>query len=99
MAEPGIRTEETSGAEPVRADFDFSQVSPTTAIVETVATATGQDVLAMEPLAESVPTDPLDDLFRPDRNGSLDSDAQLTVTYSGYRVTIDSGGTVVARPV
>lgn len=81
----------------MRANFDFSRVSPTTAIVETVATATGQDVLAMEPLAEAVPTDPLDDLFRIDRGGSPARNAQLTVTYNGYRVTVDSGGTVVAR--
>ncbi len=82
----------------MRAEYDFSKVSATTAIVETVATATGQDELAMQPLAETIPPDPIDDLFRTDRKRAADSGAELTVTYSGCRVTVESDGTVVARP-
>lgn len=82
-----------------RAAFDFSKVSATTAIVETVATAAGRDELAMDPLAETVPPDPIDDLFRSDRAGVPDSDAELTLTYSGFRVTVEGDGTVTARPL
>jgi hypothetical protein len=94
-----MRRDESCGSNRIRVDFDFSEVSPTTAIVETVANATGQDELAMEPLADSVPPDPIDSLFRTDRRGNLDRDAQLTVTYSGFRVTVKGDGTVTAQPL
>jgi hypothetical protein len=90
----------SGGKEMVRRVYDWSRVSPTTAVAETVAVAADRDVLAMEPLAGSVRVDALDDLFRAD--GSSDAtfsvDTQLTVSYLGYRVTVRGDGMVVARP-
>lgn len=84
----------------VRRQYDWSLVSPTTAVVEAVAAAANRDVLSMEPLAESVRVDALDDLFR--TGGSCDPevspDTQLTLSYLGYRVSVGGDGVVVAQP-
>lgn len=86
--------------ETIRREYDWSQVSPTTAVVEAVAAATGRDILAMEPLAESVHVDALDDLFR--TGGTCDraasADTRLTVSYLDYRVTVHGDGVIIARP-
>lgn len=87
-------------SETIRREYDWSRVSPTTAVVEVVATAADRDVLAMEPLAERVRVDALDDLFRTGESSAAPTavDTQLTVSYLGYRVTVHGDGLVVVRP-
>lgn len=89
----------TKVSEAVRRHYDFSRVSPTTAVVEVVAAAADRDALAMEPLAETVRVDALDDLFRersPDQNVS--NDTELNLSYLGYWVTVRGDGVVIATP-
>jgi hypothetical protein len=76
----------TRATEVVR-EFDWHQVQPTTAIVETIAAATARDELDLEPL------------FRPGRHAESDRVLEVTVNYSGYRVTVKGDGTVHARRV
>jgi hypothetical protein len=88
----------TRATEVVR-EFDWHQVQPTTAIVETIAAATARDELDLEPLGQQVPTDAIEGLFRPGRHAESDRVLEVTVNYSGYRVTVKGDGTVHARRV
>lgn len=80
------------------AHYDWSVQSPSTAVVEAVAAASGRDPTDFESLYERTDPDALDALLSP-RKGQPARDVQVTLTLSGYRVTADSGGRVVVRPV
>lgn len=98
MSESDPKGMGTNGAV-VRESYDWSRVRPTTAVVETVAAFADRDALGMEPLNESVPTDPLDALFR-DADGTPREapGTTVTLTYLGYDVTVGGDGLVTARP-
>jgi hypothetical protein len=90
----------SADTETIRREYDWSRVSPTTAVVESVAAAADRDVLKMESLGESVRVDALDDLFRTGEHCAPEVSAgtQLTLSYLGYQVTVRGDGVVVARP-
>lgn len=77
----------------VRDAFDWSNTQPSTAVVETVTEAQGQEPTSTEPLYRAIDTDALDDLMR-----SGDGDVRVEFAFEGHRVTVEDDGTVIARP-
>lgn len=96
---PGDDGPAGSRDEVIRATFDWSEVTPSTAVVETVAIAANRDPLELEPLFDSVDPDALDTLVRSTENDSPDGNATVRFVHDGYEVTVHRDGTVVVRPV
>lgn len=71
---------------------------PSTAVVETVADVTGQDVTDLPPLHGHVDSDALDALLTTDAGGSDDS-IRVTFEYAGYRVELRSDRTLLLHPL
>jgi hypothetical protein len=82
----------------IRAEFDWSEVSPSTAVIESVAIAADREPTAIEPLYETVDPDALDALIRSGDPNLTDGDASVTFALDGYQVTVQRGGTVAVRP-
>jgi len=78
----------------MRADFDWTDVTPSSAVIEVIAEATDQDPTALEPLYASVDPDALDRLVQ--RNGVGSNERMLSVSFSfaGYTVAVRSNGIV-----
>lgn len=87
---------DTRGA--IQAEFDWSEVSPSTAVVETVAIAVDSEPTVLEPLYETVDPDALDTLIRSLETNSTDEDATVTFALDGHEVTVRRDGTVGVRP-
>lgn len=100
MTEPE-RTDEgggTTAGGTIRAAFDWSAVTTSTAVVETLAVALDREPTAVEPLLESVDTDALDALVRSNATGSTGRGPSVTFAHAGHVVTVRANGTVVVRP-
>jgi len=79
-----------------RAEYEWADVGPSTAVLETLGAAMDRDPLTLEPLYEYVDLDALDLLVR---SASAGARAEVTFRFESYRVHVDSGGEVVVRPV
>ncbi|WP_313692337.1 HalOD1 output domain-containing protein [Halorarum halobium] len=82
----------------IQAEFDWSVVTPSTAVVETVAIAAACEPTVLEPLYETVDPDALDTLIRSIGTDSKDGDATVTFALDGYQVTVERDGRVDVRP-
>ncbi|WP_254838753.1 HalOD1 output domain-containing protein [Natronomonas marina] len=80
----------------VRTQYDWERTTPSTAVVETVASAADADATDIEPLYGTLDPDALDSLIA----GSTDDRSDITVsfTFAGELVTLHGTGEVVARP-
>lgn len=79
-----------------RAEYEWSDVGPSTAVLETIGAAMDRDPLTLEPLYEYVDLDALDLLLR---SASAGAPAAVSFRFQSYRVRVDSAGEVVVRPV
>ncbi|EMA59365.1 hypothetical protein C469_12071 [Halorubrum lipolyticum DSM 21995] len=95
-AEHGTAAERGESPRTVRAAWDDSG-SPSTAVVEAVATATGRDPLEMPPLYDTLDVDALDGLLTADRTGD-DGTVAVSFRYDGAYVWVDSGGAIEVDP-
>jgi hypothetical protein len=88
----------TSKASRTSAEYDWSSVPPSTAVVEVIASAVGGEELALESLYESIDPDALDALLR---TGDEHTTEKITVSfvYASHDVTIHSSGSIQVRPV
>ncbi|WP_336328647.1 HalOD1 output domain-containing protein [Halovenus sp. HT40] len=68
------------------------------AVVEAVASMTGQDATEMEPLGEVVDTDALDDLFKPAGKAGRSVGA-VEFEYSNCLVRVSAGGRLEVAPL
>lgn len=84
--------EEEFGA--TREEYEWADVGPATAVLETIGAAMDCDPLTLDPLYEYVDLDALDALVR-----SAAAPAAVTFRFQSYRVRVDSAGEVVVRPV
>lgn len=84
---------------PIRAEFDWSDVLPSTAVVETVAIATDREPMALGPLYDAIDPDALDTLVRSGGTDPTDGIASVTFALDGHEVTVRRDGTVVVIPV
>jgi hypothetical protein len=76
-----------------RAAFDWTSTSPSTGVVEAVASATDRDPLALPQLYDAVEADALDSLVR------ASDGLVVSFAFAGCRVTARSKGVVTVRPV
>lgn len=78
-----------------RRRYDWTEIHPTTAIIETVARSLDHDPVELDQLSSVVDTDAIDSLLmnatRPGRQ-----DIELSLTYEGHDVTAKSSGMVTA---
>ncbi|WP_058992568.1 HalOD1 output domain-containing protein [Haloarcula sp. CBA1127] len=76
----------------LHAEFDWSTVSPSVAIVQTVAIAADQEAIELSPLIETLDPDALDQLFS--HSSESDSAVSLSFQLGDYRVTVTGTGDV-----
>lgn len=78
--------------------YDWTSISPSTAVVETVADTIDMDSTDLDSLYGSLDPDALDTLVQqPDQNGST-ADITISFTFADTRVTVHSAGDVVVEP-
>ncbi len=80
--------------EPVQAEFDWGNISPSTAVVETVARASNRDPTATNPLYNAIDPDALDSLCGSTDTSTPDEHVSVEFAFEGYEVRVDSVGTI-----
>lgn len=76
-----------------RSEYDWADIHPTTAIIETVARSLDRDPIELTQLSDVIDTDAVDKILmngRPSRKG----DVSMSFTYEGHEVTAKSSGLV-----
>lgn len=80
----------------VRERFDWTDVSPSTAVLETVKKATGTDPTELAPLYEYVDPDSLDSMCA--HTTPNEASVRVSFDYSGVHVSVASDGLVAVCP-
>ena len=83
----------------IRTEYDWTSVTPSTAVVETVAVASDREPAGIEPLYEVIDPDALDALIRSNGDEPAGDGITATFEFGGQSVTVHGGGSVVVRPV
>jgi hypothetical protein len=78
--------------ETLHAEFDWNVISPSLAVVQTVAVAADREATDLSPLIETVDPDALDDLFQ--HPAEPDSNVSLSFRLGEYAVTVTGRGDV-----
>lgn len=78
-----------------RNEYDWSEIHPTTAVVETVARSLDRDPIDLDRLSDVIDTDAMDTILM-NRRPSLTADVAMSFTYEGHEVTARSSGLVTA---
>lgn len=81
-----------------RAKYDWRDIAPSTAIVETVAIATGRKPVALESLYDWIDTDAIDALFGGTSDDRSRSPLSVSFAYDDYTITVERNGTVSVEP-
>lgn len=87
-------TDGNAATEITHARFDPSSDSLVVAIVDSVATITGDGITELPPLYETVDTEALAELMAAAR--SREQHVEVAFVYQDCRVTVSSGGDIVA---
>lgn len=95
---PALSLEYDPDTETYRGHFDPTERKPSTVVVLAVATVTETDPLDVEPLNDCLDPDRFDGLFAPTHDGTPRTGGQVTFSYAGYEVTVDSAGEVILAP-
>ncbi|MFC7021077.1 MULTISPECIES: HalOD1 output domain-containing protein [Haloarcula] len=82
----------------VRAEYDWSSVTPSTAVIETVAIARNSEPTGFEPMYHSVDTDALNALFGSDGRHAAGGVSTVSFAFAGHDVTVRDTGLVVIQP-
>lgn len=82
----------------LRSEYDWSSISPSTAVVESVAEAVDRETTDLDSLYDSLDPDALDALVGADRTPRDRADTTVSFTFAGRRVTVHSSGEVVVDP-
>lgn len=93
----GSETDAPDGS--VRAEYEWSSTSPSTAVVETVATAVGRDPTELELLYGSVDPDALDALVHSTGRPAEGNTVTVSFVFAERRVTVRETGAVIVHPV
>lgn len=92
------RRDDGGSAETIRSQYDWSTISPSTAVVETVATAVDRETTDLDSLYETLDPDALDTIVQSNRSTRALADTTVSFTFAGRRVTVHSTGEVVVAP-
>ncbi|AUG46502.1 hypothetical protein BVU17_02830 [Haloarcula taiwanensis] len=79
----------------LHAEFDWNAVSPSVAVVQTVAIAADREATELSPLIETLDPDALDQLFV--QSSGPDSTVSLSFQLGKYAVTMTGTGDVYVR--
>jgi hypothetical protein len=85
--------DETNGAAEWERRYDWSQTSPSEAVLETVGSVSGTDLLELPPMNNVVDLDALDAIVRHGRRRRRTS-IDVSFRYQGYTVVVRMDGTV-----
>ena len=77
-----------------RREFDWTEITPSTAVIELIAEESGQDPTELDPLYESVDPEALDRLISSDGMNPHDHTLAVSFSYNEYTVVIQSKGLV-----
>jgi len=80
------------GTDMLHAEFDWSVISPSLAVVQTVAIAADRKAIELPPLIETLDPDALDELFR--HPTEPESNISLSFRLGDYTVTVTGHGDV-----
>jgi hypothetical protein len=92
---PTVEHDEESGV--YSFNYDWSELSPSTAIMEAVSAIDGSNPVDLEPLDGVTNPDGIDAIFTAARGG--DDDLELSLRYASAKVTVRQDGTVLVSPV
>ncbi len=81
----------------VRHAYDWSETSPTAAVVQTLAAAAGCDVMDLDPLHDYVDPDALETIVDGDRGVAVGRSTSVSFAVGSRQVTVHSDGEVVVR--
>lgn len=81
-----------------RNEYDWTSIAPSTAVMETVAAATGCEATAFGPLYETIDTDALDAVVRSMQFQTSDDQASVSFGFDGIHVSVHGRGLVVVQP-
>jgi len=91
----GDRDEPDESDVSVRAEFDWSVVPPSTAVIEAVGEASGRKATTLGPLHDSFDTDALNSLLRSNSAALSETDnVSVSFVFEGYLVQASSTGDV-----
>ncbi|KAA9398918.1 hypothetical protein Har1130_11970 [Haloarcula sp. CBA1130] len=79
----------------LHAEFDWGAVSPSVAVIQTVAIAADREAIELAPLIETLDPDALDELFT--HSSGPDSAVSLSFQLGQYAVTVTGTGDVYVR--
>lgn len=79
---------------PVQFRYNWSQTTPTEAVIASVAKVTDRDQLDLVPLQYVVKTRELDAILRESQSNAL----RITFDYQGLRILVDTAGLVRVGP-
>lgn len=84
--------------ETVRSQYDWSTISPSTAVVETVAVAVDRETTELDTLYDSLEPDALDTLIQKSSSSPALSPVRVTFTFADRHIVVDSEGEIVVEP-
>ncbi|WP_435099607.1 HalOD1 output domain-containing protein [Halorubrum sp. N11] len=95
-ASPTEGTETGDSSETVQTAWDGSN-APSTAVIEAVAAAKGQDAIEMPPLYDAFDVDALDNLLT-SGGTAVEGNIAVSFRYNGTYIWVDSGGMIEVDP-
>lgn len=95
----GAGSGRTEPAGTVRSRYDWTTVSPATAVVETVLEATGVETSSLEPLHDTIDPDALNTIIRDPSPVRGPPETSVSFVFANRRVTVYRTGEVVVEPV
>lgn len=87
-----------ASADSVRREYDWTETTPSTAVLDAVAVASGTDPTTFPPLYSCVDSDALDSLLVPGDATGFTSSVEISFSYAGHEVLVRSDGVVVVDP-
>ena len=97
---PPDRPDTPSGTDDaIRAEYDWTATTPSTAVIEKFAIASDREPTGIEPLYEVIDSDALNALVRSNGTDSVGGGTTVSFEFAGQSVTVHGGGAVVVRPV
>lgn len=82
-----------------RMEYDWSVVTPSTAVAETVAATMGRNPTLVRPLYDYVDTDALNQFVARGDSGRDEGRVSVAFEYGELRVAVHGNGLVVVQPV
>ncbi|WP_049985410.1 HalOD1 output domain-containing protein [Halobellus rufus] len=83
----------------VNAQYDWSSIPPSAAVVRTLSIALDREEQSLDPLYESIDSDALDALFQPTLSPANTNGITVSFTAGENQVTVRDSGEVIVRPV